>query len=356
MSSSDQPPSSAGDAPKPTIIQWIVDTRPLWPEATETRHLEKSASRALSLLSPTERTSVLRYFHVRDAKLSLASHLLKRYVVSRFCSVPWSRSTPSADPQTGKPRWRDAHGRERLRFNVSHQAGLVALFALHSDLDAPLPPPDVGVDVVCTSERFSRDLASLLPDPVAAWPAFVDVYADVFSPRELSYLSHDVPRLVLSARATASSPLGSTVSSSSPRPGARPGEVAGSLLRFFYAVWCLREAYVKMTGEALLAPWLRDLEFRGVRPPGPGPAGSGDLRGMIEEGKVLEETVVREHEIFFKGRRVDDANVCLRALGPDYMVCAAVRTPHRKEDGLGFRLGDFEAVTMDEIVKFGEAH
>ena len=29
----------------------------------------------------------------------------------------------------------------------------------------------------------------------------------------------------------------------------------------------MKEAYVKMTGEALLAPWLKDLEFLNVRTP-----------------------------------------------------------------------------------------
>ncbi|ROT34729.1 phosphopantetheinyl transferase [Sodiomyces alkalinus F11] len=357
MPSSNSPPPGAGEASKPTIIQWIVDTRPLWPKATETKHLEQSASRALALLNADERTTVLKYFHVRDAKLSLASHLLKRYVVSRFCSVPWSLSTPSRDPATGKPRWQDPQGREPLRFNVSHQAGLVALFAVHSNNDSDHghgngngngDGPEVGVDVVCTSERFDRDLASLLPDPVASWPAFVDVYAEVFSPQEVAYLCRDVPRLL-----PPRSKLGPTVSAS---PRASPREVAAFLLRYFYAAWCLREAYIKMTGEALLAPWLRDLEFRGFRPPEPEQDFVGD-EGLCKRGEeVADGTVVRGHEIYFEGRRVEDANVCLRALGHDYMVCAAVRTPRHKEDGLGFRLGDFEAVSMDEIVEFGEAH
>ncbi|CRK44762.1 hypothetical protein BN1723_006288 [Verticillium longisporum] len=164
-------------------------------------HLDE-ASRALALLTPDERAGVLRFYHVRDAKLSLGSHLLKRHAIARFCGVPWSRA-----------------------------------------------------------------------------------------------------------------------------------------------------AYVKMTGEALLAPWLRDLEFRGFRAPA---AASGKEGGRLNVDEA-EGTAVRQHEIYLEGKKVEDANVCLKSVGPDYMVCAAVRTPGRKGEGLALRLGDFELVRLEELIAFAEA-
>ncbi|KAM0273906.1 hypothetical protein ACHAQH_008142 [Verticillium albo-atrum] len=329
--------SPSPDALRPThgpqLIQWIIDTRPLWPNATKTKDLEHAAPRALALLTPDERAAVLRFYHLRDAKLSLASHLLKRHAIARFCAVPWSRAAPIRDNPAAKPTWRDPTGREPLRFNVSHQAGLVALIAIH---DYPGPgAADVGVDVVCTSERRVRDRATIAAE---GWPHFVDVHSEVLSPREVAYLKYGIMEPVhdLPGR---------------PARGALADGVADFQLRCFYALWCLREAYVKMTGEALLAPWLKDLEFRGFR----APAAAGGEEGGSLTSDEAEERAVRQHDIFFEGRRVEDANVCLRSLGPDYMVCAAVRTPGHEEVGLGFRLGEFEMVSMEEVIASGEA-
>ncbi|KAL0937602.1 phosphopantetheinyl transferase [Colletotrichum truncatum] len=307
----------------PTIIQWILDTRNLYPEATETKQLEQVASRALALLNADERKAVLKYYHVRDAKLSLGSHLLKRYVISRFCGVPWSSATAVRDERT-KPVFRAADGSTPLSFNVSHQAGLVALIAVHG-YDPLNGPVDAGVDVVCTSERRTRDHGMLRNE---GWPRFVDLHADVLSPAETNFLKWQVLSAI---------PPGL-------KPGASLEDAADFKLRCFYALWCLREAYVKMTGEALLAPWLADLQFKKFRPPTP-----------AEKFEDIGEAVT-DHEILFKGSKVDDANVCLRALGPDYMTCTAVRTPQRKEDGLAFEMGPFTMLSLEEVLNFGESH
>ncbi|KAI3540762.1 phosphopantetheinyl transferase [Colletotrichum abscissum] len=308
----------------PTIIQWILDTRHLWPEATETKQLEQAASRAFALLSADERKAVLKYYHVRDAKLSLGSHLLKRYAISRFCGVPWHDATAIRDERT-KPIFRTADGTSPLSFNVSHQAGLVAMFAVHGYDVTARGPVDVGVDIVCTSERRTRDHGMLTKE---GWPKFVDVHADVLSPIEANFLKWQV---------LAAIPPGL-------KPGASLEDAADFKLRCFYALWCLREAYVKMTGEALLAPWLGDLQFKKFRPPTPA------------ESFGAESEAVADHEIVFKGAKVEDANVSLRALGPDYMTCSAVRTPEHKEDGLAFELGPYKMLDIDEVLAFGEEH
>lgn len=284
--------------------------------------MSKQAARALALLGEDERRAVLRYLFVRDAKMSLASHLLKHYVVSRLCGVPWWETKITRNSKT-KPVYVDtATGKSPVEFNVTHQAGLVALVASHGHEGV-----DVGVDIVCVSERRDRDHAAIGRE---GWPSFVDMHADVFAPSEANYLKYQVPG------AAPGLPAGATAE-----------QVTDARLRCFYTLWCLREAYVKMTGEALLAPWLRVLEFRDFRPPQPTQSFGASSQGGPD--------VVKEHDIWFRGTKVEDANVCLRSLGPDYMTCTAVRTPHQHEVGLGLDLGPFEVLRVDDILEFAES-
>src|SRR5690606_7168335 len=141
-----------------TVLQWLVDTRALFPEAKETKQLETlvspsrhwpahtpftphpfstycphthfQAARYLALLSPQDRAAVLRYVFPRDAKLSLVSSLLKRLAIATTASLSWSASVPARDPRHGKPVFADGPGRPPVRFNVSHQDGLVALMSV----------------------------------------------------------------------------------------------------------------------------------------------------------------------------------------------------------------------------------
>lgn len=274
---------------------------------------------------------MLKYYFVADAKMALASHLLKHWVVSKYCGVPWRETKLSAD-KNKKPIFEDAAGRQPVVFNVSHQAGLVALVAAHGyDADGDSGSKvDIGVDIVCVNERQRRDHQMIRAE---GWGRFVDMHADVFGHSEAAYLKTGLDALPAYA-------------------ALRTDEARRDYgLRAFYTLWCLREAYVKMTGEALLAEWLGDLVFQGFEPPAPGTAFAQSSGDDEDEGGQ----VVRRHDVVFKGARVDDANICIRALGPDYMTCTAVRTPARKEDALGWVLGPFEFLTVDEIVAQGEA-
>lgn len=252
---------------------------------------------------------------VRDAKMSLASHLLKHYAISKLLSLPWSATKITRNSKT-KPIYADpATGRSPLDFNVTHQAGLVALVA------ATGAEIDVGCDVVCVSERATRDHQVVGSE---GWAKYVDMHADVFAPGEAAYL------VGLSGEA-----------------GSSAKEKTEYKLRSFYTLWCLREAYVKMTGDALLASWLKVLEFRNFKPPLP----------QAEMGKEREDggDVVRIGDVWFEGREVEDANICLRSVGPDYMTCTALRTPKQKEVGLGLDLGPYEVISLDEILDWAEA-
>ncbi|KAK9419426.1 putative Phosphopantetheinyl transferase [Seiridium unicorne] len=298
----------------PQVIQWIVDTRNLWPEATKPAQLETAAPEYLALLTPQEKAGVLKYFFVRDAKMSLASHFLKHYVLSKTLRIPWSATTITRDTH-GKPIYIAPDGSQPVQFNVSHQNGIVALSAV-AGYDGP-GTVDVGVDVVCVSERESRDHHMIQTE---GWAKFVDMHSDVFGRSETRDLKN-MPPLAGQSK-----------------------EAVDAHLRKFYTLWCLREAYVKMTGEALLAVWLHDLEFQSFRAPDAAVA-------ETQAAGDPEKTIVREHEVLFKGKKVDDANICLRSLGKDYMTCTAVRTPAKKEVALGWELGPFETIDIATILK-----
>lgn len=302
------------------LTQWVLDTRPLWPSATTTALLDSlvsplhhlphryeltlfQAHDALSLLPVAQRTEVSRYLHASDAKMALASRLLKRYAVSRLADVPWDEVVLTRGPDT-KPVYRAADGSQPVAFNVSHQHGIVVLVAARQQQEGV----GLGVDIVSPFERRVRDHAMIRKD---GWPAFVEMHADVLCPREVKALLE--------------------------LPGADVKNEEGMdvLLRHFYALWCLREAYVKMTGEALLASWLPELEMRGFNPPGPGGVCHNDNGGSFE--------------VWFRGAKVDDVDVRLVDFLDGYMVCTAVR---RLRDGSSIPIGDYEAVGLQQVLAF----
>ncbi|KJZ75922.1 hypothetical protein HIM_04746 [Hirsutella minnesotensis 3608] len=90
-----------------TVIRWVLDTRPLWPEAQKTKDLTTAASDALAVLSDEEREQVLRFYFVKDAKLALGSALLKRLAISRLAGVAWADAAWTRDERT-KPMTGDA--------------------------------------------------------------------------------------------------------------------------------------------------------------------------------------------------------------------------------------------------------
>ncbi len=192
----------------PRIIQWYVDTRPMWPVPKKAKpkdevleltnvvspfpspsnlpldsHTGLQAARELSLLTQEEKDSVLRFYYLRDAKTKLVSHLLKHLVIAKFCNVPWSKSTISSDAkkkpcyvpegQTSEP--------EGFAFNVSHQAGVVALIAAVGFQGRI----EVGAEIVCVNQRIKMDYQHIDKHGFFDW---VDMHADVFAPSEISQM------------------------------------------------------------------------------------------------------------------------------------------------------------------------
>ncbi|KAG5981038.1 hypothetical protein E4U55_003355 [Claviceps digitariae] len=212
--------------------------------------------------------------------MALASALLKRHAITSSCArVPWSAALFTRDQHT-KPVFRLPDGTEPLVFNVSHQAGLVCLLAVRT----PPRGVSVGVDVACPAERRARDHALVAEE---GWTGFVEMHESVFSGRESARLKG--------------------------LAGEEDMDLDGRL-GYFYALWCLREAYVKMTGEALLAEWLGELEMRDFAPPGEA--------SEVEGG---EEKRRKKLEIWFKSARVEDVDVRMEWSLDEYMICTAVR-------------------------------
>ncbi|MCJ1468333.1 hypothetical protein MMC07_006961 [Pseudocyphellaria aurata] len=290
----------------PEVFRWLLDVRLLWPvpehssqtashatgpvKSDSTAHWAtgEDAKFALSMLSSPEKANVLRFHFPRDAKLSLASTLLKHRAITHVCNVSWSQAVIGED-HNRKPCYKpkDA-GSSTLEFNVSHHGTLVTLVGCAGQTRK------LGTDIA--QMNWVKDYPSILKDGFAA---FVKVYASVFSDREVADM-------------IAYSPPGS--SNLQDRIKAK--------LRHFYAHWCLREAYVKMTGEALLAPWLKDLEFRNVQVPLPSnPSSHGT------EGENWGQTCSAD-DIWFKGKKLTDVKVELQAFGEEYLIATAVSEPH----------------------------
>lgn len=153
------------------------------------------------------------------------------------------------------------------------------------------PQPQLGIDVTCVDER-SRRGTSNVPQTGKELADFVDIFAEVFSVRELDAMK-----------------------SGSCRGGfASEAEAVKAGLRLFYTYWALKEAYIKMTGEALLAKWLTRLEFVDVVAPAPAPPGSGPWGEQYTGIKTLWYGVEKE-----------EARLEVVAFEEDYIVATAAR-------------------------------
>lgn len=156
----------------------------------------------------------------------------------------------------------------------------------------------MGVDIVCPTERRDRDHQMINTE---GWKNFVSIHDEVLSPAEVTSLNR-LPFKDLDHR-----------------------------LRYFYTLWCLREAYVKMTGEALLAPWLKKVEMRYFTPP--------------------EDAPIDQTEIWFQGKRLEDVDLDFVNVLDGFMICTATK---RDKKGGRLDIGEYELIDIEEAVAFGE--
>ena len=262
--------------------------------------------------------------------MSLASGILKRLYIAKSLGVPWSDITITriGDPVHGKPSYQPSKSTPPpLDFNVTHQAGLVAL------LGAPAPL-DVGVDVVCVNER--DDWRTI---DQKGWEGWVDVYEDFFSDEELWDMKYTLPEGVYLLDGTHVSAerldrhdrvvqrdrtLKVTLENGQTREF-NSDCIIEAKLRRFYTFWCYKEAYIKLTGEAMMAPWLRNVEFRNVKAPRPGTVPRCSTHGVWGER-------VTDVEVWLHGKQVEGVRMEIQALEEQYMVAVAVKGESNSEE------------------------
>lgn len=353
----------------PPLTLYYIDTRPL---STITSSGSPSTLPLLSTLRPCDQTSITRFHQLQDQHMSLASTLLKHLFIHRTAKIPWSEVHISRTPAPHqRPFWNPAtaghtlnpkpssKAAQALEFNVSHQAGLVVLAGCPTSTppstvlttpDGPIISPNsaptlscprIGIDITCVSEpsRRPNQISSL-----AQFSDWVDVFGEVFSEAEMRGMKSYQPPLAAAApspQEPALSPRSSVPGSSSPSvpfDGRDAGEreLVQARLRNFYTHFALKEAYIKMTGEALLVPWLRELEFRNVRVPAI--AVEGGL-GVVERGV----------EVWFRGERLGGLRVELVGFEGGYVVAVVGKG---LGDGNGTMLGrGMEEVDLERDVR-----
>jgi 4'-phosphopantetheinyl transferase len=292
---------TSGSVEYPALTRWYIDTRPLT-STTTTLPL-------LHTLREPDQTAVQKFYHLKDKHMSLASALLKYLFIHRTCRIPWSAISISRTPDPHRrpcfippaASGDSANGKVQIpevEFNVSHQASMVAIVGTtiraptgaEGDNEEGWKKPEVGVDITCVNERQSRSSEGR---SLAALAEYIDIFSEVFSARELADM-----------RSLTGAP--SEIRSAEHR-------LVDYGYRLFYTYWALKEAYIKMTGEALLAPWLRELEFSNVVAPG------------VESGEGVFGEPYRGVKTTFYKQVVEDVRIEVVALEKDYLFATAAR-------------------------------
>lgn len=358
---------------QPELVTWFLDTRTLWPG--DNIFSASGAADALALISAQEQHIVTTKMFIADARMSLGSALLKRLFISKTLGIPWKdvRMARKGDPKHGKPCAVDEMGKpiQGIDFNVSHQNGLVALIGwngrgaqrhqmsggfqgMFSPRVSKLDDVMVGVDIVCVNERESA--ASTIDSE--GFDGWVDIYDAVFSDEERWTMKYDVDYLTL---------LDGTVI-----PGHDIGRhdrcimrnkdialttqagqdltfnselLIDAKLRRFYTYFCYKESYIKLAGEALLAPWLKDLEFFNVRSPQPGTVARCSTLGTW--GEEVDDVEVRMH-----GRVVSDVKMKIQAFEEDFMLSTSIQGNVQ-----GRKIPGFTKMSLEkDILTFANSH
>jgi len=116
-------------------------------------------------------------------------------------------------------------------------------------------------------------------------------------------------------------------------------------LRRFYTFWCYKEAFIKLSGEALLAKWLKDLEFKNVRAPTAGTVARCSTHGTWGER-------VDDVEVWMHRRKLGDVKMEIQAFEEDFMIGVAVK-PAAKLPVSGFPA--FESLSLQSILEVAKA-
>jgi 4'-phosphopantetheinyl transferase len=337
----------ASDTGHIPITHWYIDTRPFHPD----KNRDQVSLPLLSTISAQDQQNITRFMQAKDKLMSLASTLLKYLFIHRTAQIPWSEVIISRWPAPHKrPYWSPPSswpGTFGLEFNVSHQAGLTALVGCKTpDKDSSSQPdihvdtlhngetptdsisaskPRLGVDVTCTSESHRGPKRMTNSAEFAKW---VDIFAEMFSAQERHDMQHTPTTTT------------TTITDSTPFPYPHlftqdtntnaelnpPTEEDHTLakLRRFYTYWSLKEAYIKMVGEGLLASWLRELEFTNVIPPSLPPAtASHDSWGSPIYSATKDHP--NSFKISLRQQPVTDVAMSLTSYGSSFIIATALK-------------------------------
>ena len=328
--------------PARLITCWLVDTRDLWPGDSIIN--AAGAAKAMSLISVSERKDIKGKMFVGDARMSLASALLKRLFITKALGIKWDdvRLGRRGNESHGKPCAVDQAGKlvSGIDFNISHQGGLVALIGCKTSPSSETRQTDVmvGVDIVRVNER--DDYRTIRDEGFDGW---VDIYEYVFSDKECWSMKYDVDYITLPDRSVFTGAeigrhqrcLQQGQSITLTAPAGREVEfnsdvIIDSKLRRFYTFFCYKEAYIKLAGEALLAPWLKQLEFFHLRSP----------KRETRQPPWGEE--ICDVEVCMHGQPVKDVKMNVRAFEEDFMLATAVQGANDGVGVPGFTLLDLE--------------
>jgi 4'-phosphopantetheinyl transferase len=286
--------------------------------------------------------------------MSLASALLKRLYIHKTLSVPWTSIAfgRKKDPVHGKPCAllpAPFHGPAPIEFNISHQAGLVALVGCATaELDAEL-----GVDIVCVHERNESRMID-----EEGFEGWVDMHAEIFSAEELFDIKYNCPPFpLLDGTMVTPEMLGRNdrcctrgVELSVKLPSGEKRTFSSDLLidaklRRFYTYWCYKEAYIKLDGEALLANWIPRLEFKHVRSPDPGTPARCSTHGVWGER-------VSDAEVWFEHEKMTECRVEIQSFEENFMigVAAKERLWGSGKEGLPEILTEFKGLHLEADV------
>lgn len=289
--------------------------------------------------------------------MSLGSALLKRLFVHKALGIPWKdiKFARKRDPVHGKPCALLSSSSTELaplEFNVSHQAGLVALVGCKTEeLNAEL-----GVDIVCVNER--NDYRTIDADGFDAW---VDIYSEIFSHEEsfdMKYNGASFPLLdgtMVTPEMLQAGRYDRCVRRHQKlRAKLNTGEektfdselLIDAKLRRFYTFWCYKEAYIKLDGEALLAQWIPQLEFKNVRAPLPGTvarcsthgtwgerAGDAEVWFTKAKGKGGPAGVETQNMREGEDKRLEDTRVEIQAFEEAFMIGVAAKMKDGSPEG-----------------------
>jgi 4'-phosphopantetheinyl transferase len=335
--------STPGDGGHIPITCWYIDTRPLHPDKSRDEVLLP----LLSTVSIQDQQNITRFMQAKDKLMSLASTLLKYLFIHRTAQIPWSEVTISRWPAPHKrPYWSPPSswpGTFGLEFNVSHQAGLTVLVGcktpdknsssqpdIHFDIlhngvtptdSITSPKPRLGVDITCTSESHRGPKKMTNSAEFAKW---VDIFAEMFSARERHDMQHAPTTTDSASPLSPGSCARDTNTNSELNPPTEEGHTLAKLRRF-YTYWSLKEAYIKMVGEGLLASWLRELEFTNVIPPPLPPATASHDSWGSPIYNTAHEDYLNSFRISLRQQPVDDVVMSLTSYGSSFIIATAMK-------------------------------